>query len=123
MLKMPTVLWKGTDAHLSKGPQINHKMKTQRGKCPCKISPASEYRSEPGPQVNAGCPGFRAGTSTLAQPAILGSVILLWCWHPKQDHFQIPLVPCTMCTLEFYSSIRGVSILQRAPSMLKISQG
>lgn len=43
---------------------MNHKMKIQRGKFPCKISPAAEFSSGPGPQdAAAGCPALRTGTS------------------------------------------------------------
>lgn len=59
----------------------------------------------------------RDGTSTLAQPAILGSVILTLCWHPKQDHSQMLLVPCIICTLEICLSVRRVNIFQRALTM------
>lgn len=89
-------------------------MKIQRGNSPCKTSPAAECRSEPGPQDGAGCPGFQSWHLWSQSAHLWSSWHSLpsfhWCWHPKQDHSQILLVPSILLTLNF----RGVSISQRA---------
>lgn len=124
--KMPT--W-------AKGLQMNQKRKIQRGKSPCKISPAAECGSEPGPQdAHAGCPGFQSwhlwshSASTLLQPPILGSVNL-----PLVLVSQTGPLPNPSCRLNFVHTAL-LFICQRAlttsfseswlwPCILQISQG